>query len=377
MLGFWFSILFLLQGYAETEVGNAPKYCQITTDPLVKYIEGEWIPYNEEPSSSRLEAATKSGEMFQCCDGQVAYDYSKVCSLPGVPHIEDHGCYCHAAYAREHSENNTVPYYPTIAKYDWKPHSCDLTRWNAKTFCEKLNNRKVLIIGDSTMAQTYGTLASMIFQSQEFPSSDERDKCLSLLTFQHSDFLMYQAEESRGLSLVTAIRSKRGFHDDMVIMSTGAHYDMLIERQNGVTINDEAYGNYFFPKLKDDLAVLNRVYTQEMKRNFTFIYKTENPGHPHCAHYTTPMKGNLNNKEEEKILLHSKFHWENSFVLDRKLIGMASELGVKVIQMNPLFLRPESHAGLSAGEDCLHYCTPGPLNLFSLLLFQALLNNEI
>jgi hypothetical protein len=61
---------------------------------------------------------------------------------------------------------------------------------------------------------------------------------------------MYLAEESRGLSLVTRILSKRDFHDDIIIMSTGAHYDMLIDHQKGITIIVERYGNYFFLKLK-------------------------------------------------------------------------------------------------------------------------------
>ena len=44
-----------------------------------------------------------------------------------------------------------------------------------------------------------------------------------------------------------------------------------------------------------------------------------------------------------------------------------------VIDMSPLYQRPDAHAL----DDCLHFCTPGPLDLFGELLMAALSNGEL
>ena len=59
--------------------------------------------------------------------------------------------------------------------------------------------------------------------------------------------------------------------------------------------------------------------------------------------------------------------------------------GMKYLDMSMLFLRPDAHPGafnkyFHDGDDfmdCLHFCMPGPYDLFPVLLLQMLFNGEI
>jgi hypothetical protein len=44
------------------------------------------------------------------------------------------------------------------------------------------------------------------------------------------------------------------------------------------------------------------------------------------------------------------------------------------VDLAPLYLRPDAHPG---GNDCLHMCVPGPLDLFSILLLAMLRNGDL
>jgi hypothetical protein len=234
-----------------------------------------------------------------------------------------------------------------------------------------MTNRSALIAGDSTMAQTRGTLAAMIYQSSDM-TLEEKKACLDRVSFQHTDYLVYQSDESRGVPLVTAIR-RANFAYDIVIMQSGAHYDQSVDHDN-ITIDTPKYAQYFFPKLLDDMQVMQSIY-RERGKNVSVIWKTENPGHPNCFSYPEPLK-KLENQED--MLLHSKFHWENTLRMDKKIVSMAKTLNFKFFHMDPLFLRPDGHPFFRFGtEDCLHYCSPGPLNYFARIFLQALVNNEI
>ena len=41
--------------------------------------------------------------------------------------------------------------------HDWVPENCSLIPWNSHLFCELLGSRTLLLVGDSTMSQTFAT----------------------------------------------------------------------------------------------------------------------------------------------------------------------------------------------------------------------------
>lgn len=80
----------------------------------------------------------------------------------------------------------------------------------------------------------------------------------------------------------------------------------------------------------------------------------------------------------------SEYHWNLFPTYDDMAKTFFKDIGVDIIDMYPLFLRPDGHPGKygtvhKIGDkhnvvDCLHYCTPGPLDLFSILLYHLLID---
>lgn len=47
---------------------------------------------------------------------------------------------------------------------------------------------------------------------------------------------------------------------------------------------------------------------------------------------------------------------------------------MKILDLSPLCYKSDAHPG---GNDFLHYCMPGPIDLFPIILLQMLYNDEI
>jgi len=232
------------------------------------------------------------------------------------------------------------------------------------------------MIGDSTMFQTHGTFASLIYQSKTIPNKQEALQCVKQISFQMSDYLVHHPQETRGLNLIQTMK-QANYDYDIIILATGGHYSFILEedKKHNITEDHPAFGNNFFPKLKADIQMI-RNKRQELypnKSKITFIYKTENTGHPQCMEYKQP----LTTVYDHDLLSTSKYHWENGLFMYKAFLRFAAEHELEVLYMDPLYKRPESHPGIAAKEDCYHYCTPGPLNLFARLVYMSLLTGEI
>lgn len=107
----------------------------------------------------------------------------------------------------------------------------------------------------------------------------------------------------------------------------------------------------------------------------TIIWKTQNPAHVRCDEATEPFPWG-HTYEEADVEKMKKFDWHLHRQFDSLARHLLSPIGVRVVDMSPLYLRPDAHI-FGAKHDCLHYCQPGPLNLFSQLLLQLLYNHEI
>jgi hypothetical protein len=367
-------VVFLLQCAL---VSCSDNVCRLF-DGSNRYVEGEWAFRNE----SQMKIAVENGEFFECCELKHSLIWNpflnsvnpmnefEVCKEPYAPKVDDSACTCREEYYSGENARLRKPggYRPDYAKYEWKPKSCELIPWSAKLFCQAIGDRKLLFIGDSTMAQTHSTLASMIYQSSELPSLEQRRNCLDKMTFQRSDYLVYHFGEWRGTSLIETVR-KANFSYDLIVMSTGPHYDY---RETG-SLEKPSYASYFFPKLIDTIEVIKETTALQMPpRKVSYFWKTENPGHPDCFSFPKPLPI-LESKEE--MLTPSKFHWIKHYHMNQLIQNRSKEFDLQILSMEPLYLRPDGHP-LPKG-DCLHYCAPGPLNYFARIFLQGLVNEEI
>ena len=311
------------------------------------HIEGTWIPYEPKYKS------------FVCCGGGYAgpygqgppYDFEKV---PGyclpkntLPSFKEFGylefgaqcgddcCICDRTDDTRFVTNRREKYY-------WKPSNCNILEWNSTLFCELLGERKILMMGDSSMQQTAATLMSMI--------TGGNGTCAPQITFGRSDHVIFGFKGHQNYAnLVDEIEP------NITIVTAGAHIE---DRGDVDTI---LHGINLHQQTRASLG----------KTVPTVVWKTQNPGHLACHKYKSPVAEFAVNKS-----VPDHYRWTEFTKFDKHTDIQCPKYGFKILHMSPLYLRPDAHIE-GHKEDCLHYCMPGPLDLFSIILQQMLFNNEI
>ena len=117
---------------------------------------------------------------------------------------------------------------------------------------------------------------------------------------------------------------------------------------------------------------------QERYPNIRVAWKTINPGHVDCTAFSAPVD------HARVIAPGNQFHWDLHKQFDKIAYSYANKTGMPVIDMSPLDKRPDAHPAnatlllhKAVDHDCLHYCTPGPVDVFSTLLLNMLFQGEL
>lgn len=243
-------------------------------------------------------------------------------------------------------------------RYQWTPSECTLLEWDASQFCELLGDRKILFLGDSSNGHSAVTLINMINDADEVCSENIRFVSMPLL-------------ELSVLSAADVTELKKDF-PDFIIASAGHHF-----HEDSGKEDFKAAFDLFVETLTDYQSQFARTKAGKQRRSY-FIWKSINPPHIHCNKYSAPTT-------ERVPFLHSMdpqckwdwFDWYDEYARNvTTLSGHSSSSGVSAssapqmsyLDMSPLLYRPDAHPK----EDCLHYCAPGPLDLFSRLLLHRL-----
>jgi hypothetical protein len=301
-----------------------------------RHVSGAWVKKN-------LASATKS---FFCCDATNDFNPPKQEQLCGnssilesitfrgstryLTQVTASGCACDQA-AGNRSQINKVD------AYKWMPSYCMLLEWNATQFCDLLGNRTLLLVGDSTMQQAAGTLMSML--------TTGAGKCVEQIVFGRSNDLWKWPRYSNNLyDWVEMIKP------DIVIFSAGAHI--------------HAHHSY----LEVWRHVSEAIHRMRSWTNATLVWRTQHGGHVDC---------NLQQKPSTHFTLNDasrdRFHWNLYPLFDQYAVQFATQLNISILDMSPVYLRADAHPP----GDCLHFCTPGPLDLFSQLLLNMMYTREI
>lgn len=226
-------------------------------------------------------------------------------------------------------------------RYRWEPMLCDLIPWNATQFCELLGNRTILMLGDSTMHQTAASIMSRVTSD-----SPPMESCADQLSM--GRFNKFGPEKGQ----VPAINHIREVSPDIVILNTGAHFMTTPE---------------FFEDLVH-LEALQKEVHDTFHKKVTFVWKTMNPGHINCSSTSNgPLVDHWSHRHDRSDL----YNWFIFPKQDSYAKREIARMGMKLIDMSPLYYRQDAHS------DCLHYCLPGPVDLFSVLLLNMLYNEEL
>lgn len=249
------------------------------------------------------------------------------------------------------------------AKYIWKPSNCDLLAWNATQFCELLGNRTILMIGDSTMQQTGVSLVNMIISSGA--------SCASRVNVVVSTLLYVTQTYKKCFVDATLQEAHHRIKPDISILNVGAH------------LKDPGDLHFIIDNFREFMA------KEKTERNVTFLWKTQNPGHVNCTNYREPFQDYSLGKDMKKVfhndpnaIEQTQYNWNLFPTFDDIARNKSYSIGFKVIDMDPLYLRPDAHPAQlphpdGRRRDCLHFCLPGPLHLFAVLLQTMMFNGEV
>jgi hypothetical protein len=243
-------------------------------------------------------------------------------------------------------------------QYEWRPSFCELVAFDGPQFCKILGDgNQVLFVGDSTMIQQAVTLMNSITHSG--------GNCSDNVFFGHNNELFNPHQDATNRVWIDYVEQLPKVK--LVVLGMGAWFHAYddYERAWNVIIQQYRY-------LENNRA--HRKATMP-----TFVWKTINPAHQNCTSYHEPILSPLSVNTT-----YDAFGWSRFPEYDSISKEYSYKLHWNVIDMFPLHLRPDAHPPLLPSPtafrhsfDCLHYCLPGPLNLFNDILLTMMLTNEI
>eukprot|EP01036_Dinobryon_divergens_P023309 gene23309-31639_t len=241
--------------------------------------------------------------------------------------------------------------------YDWVPEQCYWEKtFTGSQFCELLGKRRLLMIGDSLMHQLASTLIN-ILKARGAP-------CLDQITFGVSSHLKYEANNPRHGVRFDANQNMRLFFDqnsgaDICLINAGAHLS------DGGDLYD--IWETISPWIKEFRATYNT----------TFVWVSQSYGHLHCETFKEPISEFVPIGPEE--FTADKYLWRNFPHFDNMSKDLAHIHNLGLLDISMLRLRPDGHKAdrIAGQEDCLHWCFPGPLDVFPIILFNKLSVGEI
>jgi len=232
-------------------------------------------------------------------------------------------------------------------EYVWESPMLPKNSFDAIETCEKLGDRTVLMIGDSTMQQTASVLMNSFITR----------KCQAQIKFGLSDKFISSQHQlgERGRRWDEVLRM---FPSDNVILAVGAHLQASDTFKETIDI------------------VLDEIKSMD-PNNMTFAFKTQQPGG--CTKVVSPLNP-ADADRANNYASYASFNHQHFYQRDLYLLSRLQHDSIPVLDMRMLYSRGDAKVGSKnfgeRGEhpDCLHICHPGPLDIVG-RLFDQLLDN--
>jgi hypothetical protein len=236
-------------------------------------------------------------------------------------------------------------------EFVWK--SPNLPEWNPSEFCQLLrSHRRIIMIGDSTMSQAATTLMNAV-----------HGWCQTQLVYFVVDTLIKEefGALNRGPHWLEIVRNHSITRDgDIVVLTVGAHIANKSDLYNVSNL------------------VMQQIVAMKVERpSLIFVYKTQQPGGctPRIANVSlSPLQAGETFNFSGGVRFNHHFFYE----YDKTVICHLQELGIPYLDMRMLFSRSDAHPTSKLAtrlQDCLHFCSPGPLDMFAILFLRLLQSN--
>jgi hypothetical protein len=266
-------------------------------------------------------------------------------------------------------------------KYQWKPESCELIPFSEELFCKALRGRDILFAGDSLTDHWHASLLYLLGVSRGrdiYRREGTGKKCV-----EHKICSRYY-KDGRALYFVNNQLLEQTF-----TKGKNRNWWKRLPAFGILVLNSGSWMRYPNDKTRevtDELWKEHMLHARRIVRalfNGTVIWRTAYQGHPDCWNYDEPLKAELSSADFPTVDPYRRYRWDaipgrNVFVTE-----LWREAGGHILDVTrPTNLMPLGHLGKNHPQfashnatDCLHYCAPGPYDLWSQLLMNLLLGN--
>jgi hypothetical protein len=213
------------------------------------------------------------------------------------------------------------------------------------------------------MSQTASTVMNAVFKAG----------CQTQMSFAFSDTLVGRPLGKMNRGRPWASHWVDTLRPDVVVINAGAHVGY------GANDTDESSDSRFdtmFAEVLNDVLRYRETVPQRL-----ILWKTQQPGG--CSDHI--QDGHATFGKDEPSLLYNtatkgfnyRFNHQHFRSRDEKVLEVLRSQGLPALDLRALYARSDAHVWLAAGKvaDCLHLCSPGPLDMVPQVLYEALLTH--
>ncbi|OAY66645.1 Protein ALTERED XYLOGLUCAN 4-like, partial [Ananas comosus] len=301
-------------------------------------------------------------------------------------------------------------------RWRWKPHGCDdVPRFDPTTFLDVVRGRRMAFVGDSVARNQMDSLLCLLSQVEipidVYKDAEDRFRTWHFqshnftLTMLWTQFLVEATERdingssSGGFDLrldrIDANWSSKLRRIDSIIISSGHWFfrENYLYKGNklvGCTFcsapNVEGLGVTFAVRSAFRTAFKFLRSCDRREKKLLIVLRTFSPAHfengawnggGHCNR-TRPFS-------EEEMMSLSGINWEirNAQVGEVERLKGSGEKFEVLDVTKAMLMRPDGHPGthwnnewMRGYSDCVHWCIPGPVDLWNELLLKVLIQNK-
>ncbi|CAN0273303.1 unnamed protein product [Pylaiella littoralis] len=383
------------QGQEVAQVEESTLLLQCYSSPAADPSEGSWkkvdggvgmSPISPKhvgtggPFRARPWANTMAYQEVLSCMGEV----TSMLELTGtqrypsrklqIPHAAAWECcarsMCGDVWANAHRGEGIQPY------WTWEASACTLDEMDAVKFCDVMRGRKgLLFVGDSLMEIMTQTLAGLL--RAELLSMPAYSRVYSAcggawkFAWYRNDYLDLRTTKYETMNC----QIKDRFSTRCIVFAT----DSVLEQFDTLIVNSGAHRmEGGMSEYQQKMTAASKALTASMKRlhgeSAILMVRNSVPGHWECRErmFEGPVELDvaITLVEEGPAVFKWPTYVEKNQIIEEAFVR--DEEWKLLDAYTPTVLRADSHRG-GPGPDCLHYCMPGPVDHWVLLLYNILL----
>ena len=285
-----------------------------------------------------------------------------------------------------HKENELPPREPR--NWRWQPDDCPgYLAYNKAAFCAALRGRNIIFVGDSINEYWHFAILNGLGKLQDYDTSKkQRVKplkhaiCKEFYPAGKEPILQFVTNQHLLFSAIHRVNRKWWQflpNTGILVINSGAWMVKPMPRgAKGAPVSDAEYAR----NIKAAATFLKQNYTGEI------VYRTTHIGHPECWKYDKPLEEPIPTPYHSN---YTVFRWEA--IPGRNAVAKEAfrDIGAKIMDIEPMMaLRPDGHIAMfhpknfyrkdgkylraNSFYDCLHYCSPGPMDSWTEMLMNVL-----